>query len=132
MGPRNYNDKTALVLCSTEIVFFLLLFFLVPWEPSKSLEKQVRGHLYSSLLENLRPYTQYKARIRAANDLGTGDPSNVIVVSTKMKIPVERNINRKRDTSFSRSSFLGSSSAKECSCFFQVDPTAAAFPPERS
>lgn len=45
------------------------------------MEKQVRGHLYSSLLENLRPYTQYKARIRAANDLGTGDPSNVIVVS---------------------------------------------------
>ena len=82
----------------------------------------MRGHLYSSLLENLRPYTQYKARIRAANDLGTGDPSNVIVVSTKMKIPVERNINRKRDTSFSRSSFLGSS-AKECSCFFQVDPS---------
>ena len=58
-------------------------FFSVPWEPSKSLEKQVRGHLYSSLLENLRPYTQYKARIRAANDLGTGDPSNVIVVSTE-------------------------------------------------
>ena len=66
----------------------------------------MRGHLYSSLLENLRPYTQYKARIRAANDLGTGDPSNVIVVSTKMKIPVERNINRKRDTFFSTSSFL--------------------------
>ena len=62
---------------------FLFLFFVVPWEPS-GLEKQVRGHLYSTLLENLRPYTQYKARIRAANDLGTGEPSNVIVVSTRI------------------------------------------------
>ena len=59
--------------------FFTL--FSEPWESPDKSEKQVPGHLYATAIENLRPFTQYKARIKAANDLGTGLPSSVIVVS---------------------------------------------------
>ena len=64
-----------------QLLNLFLFLFSVPWEPSSNRrEKQVSGHLYATLLDNLRPFTQYKARIKATNDLGTGHPSNVIAV----------------------------------------------------
>ena len=56
------------------------IFFSEPWESLEKNEKQVPGHLYATAIENLRPFTQYKARIKATNNLGTGPPSSVIAV----------------------------------------------------
>ena len=67
--------------------FTFFFFFSEPWESPDKNEKQVPGHLYATAIENLRPFTQYKARIKAANDLGTGLPSSVITVS---KINLEK------------------------------------------
>ena len=61
----------------------LLAFFSEPWESQESYEKKVAGHLYATAIESLRPFTQYKARIKATNDLGTGPPSTVIAVRIK-------------------------------------------------
>ena len=47
---------------------------------------QIAGHIFSTSLDKLRPFTQYKARIKATNDLGTGNPSNVIAVSASLGI----------------------------------------------
>ena len=61
----------------------LMAFFSEPWESQESYEKKVAGHLYATAIESLRPFTQYKARIKATNDLGTGPPSTVIAVRIK-------------------------------------------------
>ena len=64
----------------TDLHTFIVV-FSVSWEPSSNRRiKQVSGHLYATLLDKLRPFTQYKARIKATNDLGEGNPSNVIAV----------------------------------------------------
>ena len=61
------------------------MFFLEPWESQEKNEKQVPGHLYATAIENLRPFTQYKARIKATNNLGTGPPSSVIAVKFEIR-----------------------------------------------
>ena len=61
-----------------------IVVFSVSWEPSSNRRiKQVSGHLYATLLDKLRPFTQYKARIKATND-----PSNVIAVRDFLKLEI--------------------------------------------
>jgi hypothetical protein len=69
--------------------FFAVPLYSVPWDASVSQEK-VLGHLDTATIGNLKPYTQYKARVKATNDLGTGNPSNVIAV--RISAPISREI----------------------------------------
>ena len=65
--------------------FCKIIVVSVPWDATTSTASKkstvTGGSSSSTVVENLRPYTQYKARVKATNDLGIGDASNVIVVS---------------------------------------------------
>lgn len=95
----NFVIQFSCFLCEEvgQVCQFVILCLVAPWDPSKNQEKQVSGHLYATTLDHLRPHTQYKARIKATNDLGDGQASNVIAVR-KSGLKVTRLINRKRDS----------------------------------
>ena len=90
-----YKKDKVLSFCTISLMYLCfwnyfnilrVYFFSEPWESQEKNEKQVPGHLYATAIENLRPFTQYKARIKATNNLGTGPPSSVIAVKNEIRL----------------------------------------------
>ena len=92
-----YKKDKLLSFCTISLMYLCfwnyfnilrVYFFPEPWESQEKNEKQVPGHLYATAIENLRPFTQYKARIKATNNLGTGPPSSVIAVKNEICLEI--------------------------------------------
>ena len=85
-------------------IFFILVFSSVPWgflDEVLSREKEdqgvralmAAGHRRSAVVQGLRPYAEYKARISAENRLGRGKPGQEVKVRIKLSSSCDMRFN---------------------------------------